>query len=142
MISELYIQRFNNFFADYKCEVDETDYARFELNRNLLCKIAEVENSSLAVYDLNKKEYILADSKFDRKTGYRLNHNFHVNPDYFYELIHPEDFPFVLDTIIKTVKFLNSVPSVEKTEYKLIIDFRKSILNIYRKPRISLIKYK
>lgn len=124
MISELYIQRFNSFFSDYTCEVNETDYARFELNRNLLIKIAEVENSSLAVYDLNKKEYILADSKFDRKTGYRLNHDFHVNPDYFYELMHPEDFPFVLDTIIKTVKFLNSVPPVEKTEYKLIIDFR------------------
>lgn len=44
MISELYIQRFNNFFSDYKCEVNETDYARFELNRNLLIKIAEVEH--------------------------------------------------------------------------------------------------
>ncbi len=124
MNSDLYIQRFNNFFSDYKCAVDETDYARFELNRNLLLKIAQVENSSLAVYDLNKKQYVLADSKFDRKTGYRLNHDFHVNPDYFYELMHPEDFPFVLDTIIKTLEFLNSVSPVEKTEYKLIIDFR------------------
>ena len=124
MNSGLYLQRFNNFFSDYKCEVDETDYARFELNRNLLIKIAEVENSSLAVYDLNRKQYILADSKFDRKTGYRLNHDFHVNPDYFYELMHPEDFPFVLDTVLKTVKFLNLLPPIEKTEYKLIIDFR------------------
>lgn len=126
MNSRLYLHRFNNFFSDYKCNVDETDYARFEVNKNLLIKIAEVENSSLAVFDLNRKQYILADSKFDRKTGYRLNHDFQVNPDYFYELMHPEDFPFVLDTIIKTVKFLNSIPPAEKTEYKLIIDFRLS----------------
>jgi DNA-binding CsgD family transcriptional regulator len=124
MNPDLHIRRFNNFFADYRCAVDETDYARFELNRNLLIKIAEVENSSLAVYDLHRKQYILADSKFDRKTGYRLNHDFHVNPDYFYELMHPDDFPFVLDTIIKTAEFLNSIPPVEKTAYKLIVDFR------------------
>jgi len=82
------LQRFNDFFSDYKCEVDETDYERFELNRNLLIKIAEVENSSLAVYDLNRKHYILSNSKFDMKAGYRLNHDFHVNPDYFYEKMH------------------------------------------------------
>jgi DNA-binding CsgD family transcriptional regulator len=118
------LQRFNDFFSDYKCEVDEKDYARFELNRNLLIKIAEVENSSLAVYDLNRKHYILSDSKYDVKTGYRLNHDFQVNPDHFYELMHPDDFPLVLDSIIKTIKFLNSLSPVAKTEYKLIIDFR------------------
>jgi DNA-binding CsgD family transcriptional regulator len=124
MNSGTFLQRFNNFFSDYKCEVDETDYERFELNRKLLVKIAEVENSSLAVYDLNRKQYILADSKFDQKTGYRLNHDFHIDPDYFYKLMHPEDFPFVLDTIIKTVNFLNTVPPDEKTKFKLIVDFR------------------
>ncbi len=87
-------------------------------------KIAEVENSSLAVYDLNRKQYIISDSKFDNKTGYQLNHEFHVNPDHFYALMHPEDFPFVLDTITRTVKFLNSLPPEVKTDYKLIIDFR------------------
>lgn len=132
MNSELYYQRFNNFFSDYKCVVDESDYIRFEMSRKLLIKIAEVENSSLAVYDLNKKQYILADSKFDSKTGYRLNHDFQVNPDYFYELMHPDDFPFVLDTVLKTFKYLNSLPPAEKTEYKLILDFRlKNSRGIY-----------
>ncbi|MGE5457245.1 MAG: LuxR C-terminal-related transcriptional regulator [Methanococcaceae archaeon] len=124
MNSELYLQRFNNIFSDYKCVVEESDYSQFELNRKLLVKIAEVENSSLAVYDLNKKQYILADSKFDKKTGYRLNHDFHVNPDYFYGLMHPDDFPVVLNTIIRTITYLNSLPPAEKTEYKLILDFR------------------
>jgi DNA-binding CsgD family transcriptional regulator len=125
----LYLKKFNDLIAGHKCTVDEEDYERFQLNRNLLVKIAKVENSSLAVYDLNKKQYILSDSKFDSKTGYRLNHDYKVNPDHFYEMMHPDDFPFVLNTVIKTLYFLNELPSHEKTDYKLIVDFRLSDKN-------------
>ena len=38
--------------------------------------------------------------------------------------MHPDDFPFVLDTILRTFKYLNSLPPSEKSDYKLILDFR------------------
>lgn len=119
-----YLKKFNELIAGHLCSVDDEDYERFRYNRDLLILIAKVENSSLAVYDLNKKQYLLSDSKFDSKTGYRLNHDFKVNPDHFYEKMHPKDFPFVLDTIIRTINFVNDLPPAEKTDYKLIVDFR------------------
>lgn len=125
----LFLKKFNSLIEGYKCTPDEEDYKRFQLNKNLLIKIAKVENSSLAVFDLNKKQYILSDSKFDNKTGYRLNYDYKVDPDHFYKTMHPDDFPFVLDTIIKTLYFLNELPSNEKTDYKLIVDFRLSDKN-------------
>jgi DNA-binding CsgD family transcriptional regulator len=38
--------------------------------------------------------------------------------------MHPEDFPFILDTVIKTFNFLDQLPAEEKTDYKLIVDYR------------------
>lgn len=118
------LEKFNKLVDNYKCVVEEEDYEKFQLNRNLLLKIAKVENSSLTVFDLNRKQYILSDSKFESKTGYSLNHEYKVNPDHFYEMMHPDDFPFVLETVIKTISFLNDLPPQEKTDYKLIVDFR------------------
>jgi len=127
--TEYTLKKFNSVIENYKCIVEDEDYEKFQLNRNLLIKIAKVENSSLTVYDLNRKQYILSDSKFESKTGYSLNHEYKVNPDHFYKMMHPEDFPFVLETTIKTLFFLNDLPAQEKTDYKLIIDFRLSDKN-------------
>lgn len=130
--SDIYLKRFNTLFNSYTCNVDEEDYKRFEINRRLLIKIAEVENSSLAVFDMNKKYYTLLCSKFDKIIGYQLNFDHKVGPDYFYNLMHPDDFLFVIDTIIRCFQFLADIPSSEKTDYKLIVDFRlKNTKGIY-----------
>ncbi|OFX84012.1 MAG: hypothetical protein A2W99_03320 [Bacteroidetes bacterium GWF2_33_16] len=121
---DIYLKKFNDLFNDYKCIVDDTDYKKFEINKRLLEKLAEVENSSLTVFDMNKKHYILLCSKFDKVIGYQLNFDYKVGPEFFYSLMHPDDFPFVIDTIIKTFNFLNQLPAEEKLDYKLIVDFR------------------
>ncbi|HEX2969596.1 MAG TPA: response regulator transcription factor [Bacteroidales bacterium] len=87
-------------------------------------KIAKVENSSLAVFDTDKKHYILSCSKFDKTIGYQLNLDRKAGPEYFYSIMHPSDFPFVIDTVCRTYKFLNGLPPLERTEYKLIVDYR------------------
>jgi DNA-binding CsgD family transcriptional regulator len=38
--------------------------------------------------------------------------------------MHPDDFPFVLDTINQAVRFLQDQPPAEKLNYKLIVDYR------------------
>ena len=43
--------------------------------------------------------------------------NFHVDPDYFYELMHPDDFPFVLDTIIRAFKIKCHIELVEMRHF-------------------------
>lgn len=38
--------------------------------------------------------------------------------------MHPADFPFVIDTVCRTYNFLENLPSAERTDYKLIVDYR------------------
>lgn len=122
--SKTYLKEFHALFGNNSCDVDEEDYRKFESKKQLLEKIAEVENSALSVFDLNKLHYILACSKFDKTLGYKVHYNYKIDPDFFYNSMHPEDFPFVLDTIIKAFQFFQDLPPAEKSKYKLIVDYR------------------
>jgi DNA-binding CsgD family transcriptional regulator len=118
------INRFKEIFYNHQCDVDEKDYLRFESIRKLLLRIAEVENSSVTVYDMNRKHYLVLCSRFDEMIGCQLFHNSQSNPEHLFKLMHPLDIPFVLDTISRTFEFLDGLPANEKTDYKLIVDFR------------------
>jgi len=122
--SKTYLKKFNELFGNYSCDVREEDYENFESKKELLEKIAEVGNSALTVFDINRMHYLLACSRFDEALGYKANYEYRVNPDYIYEQMHPEDFPFVLDTINKAGMFLQDQPPAEKLNYKLILDYR------------------
>jgi DNA-binding CsgD family transcriptional regulator len=130
--SKVYLQQFNNFLENHTCNIGQDDYKRFEDKKLLLKIIAEVENSSLSVFDMHRMHYILLCSKFDKTIGYQLNYDYKVGPDFFFNYMHPDDFPFVLDTINKTFLFLQDLPPAEKTKYKLIVDYRlKNPAGIY-----------
>lgn len=52
------------------CSATQEDYANFEQNKKFLFRIAEVENSSLTVLDLYKKNYLLDCYRFNNIIGY------------------------------------------------------------------------
>lgn len=132
LLSSYNLQDYIEYFENHQCSVDDEDYKRFELQKKLLLKIAQVENSSLAVFDTNKNHYILSCSKFDRKIGYQLNYEKKIAPDFFQNRCHPGDFNFVIDSAYRTYKFLESLPPGERTDYKLIIDYRlRSTSGVY-----------
>lgn len=118
------IKRFNEIVNNHQCEVDRTDYERFELNKGILMRISEVENSSLAVFDMNKKHYLILCSKFDEMIGCTLFNDHYVSPDQMFNLMHPDDIVFVTDAVIRSLDFIDELPPGQKTDYKLILDFR------------------
>jgi DNA-binding CsgD family transcriptional regulator len=118
------INTFKEIFYNHQCEVDENDYRRFESSRKILLRIAEVENSSVTVYDMNRKHYLVLCSRFDEMIGCQLFRDTQSDPGQLFNRMHPDDIPFVLDTIIRTFEFLEGLPPEEKTDYKLIVDFR------------------
>ena len=102
------------------------------LQKQLLLKISKVENSALAVFDTHKNHYILSCSKFDRTVGYQLNYEKKIAPDFFQKCCHPGDFDYVIDTAYRTYRFLESLPAPERTDYKLIVDYRlRSVAGSY-----------
>jgi len=106
------------------CCASEEDYIRFEQNKKFLFRIAEVENSSLTVLDLYKKNYLLVCYRFNNIIGYsRADENI-VYPEKMFELMHPDDILFVLDSSVRSLMYMDSLPAKEKTDYKLITEFR------------------
>lgn len=118
------INAFREIFYNHHCDVDDSDYRKFDAVKKILLRIAEVENSSLTVYDMHRKCYQLLCSRFDEMIGVRLFHDSESNPEQLFNLMHPADLPFVLDTIIRTFQFLDEITPAEKTDFKLIVDFR------------------
>lgn len=122
--SEEILKRYFGIFEGRECMVSSEDYERFENNRRLLMRIAEVENSSLVVIDLAKRNYLLVCSKFNFWEDFGINADTPVLPEKLFQYMHPEDLPFVVDTAVKSFDFIDSLPAGEKTDYKLISDFR------------------
>ena len=117
----------------YYCAVSEDDYEKIESNINLLKRLSAVENNTISVYDMNRKNYLLKSPNFKRTLGY-------INPedienddmDLFHKLIHPDDLYFVLETENKAFAFFGGLLPSEKKNYKLVYDFRvKNTSGIY-----------
>lgn len=125
---------FNNLFEKGECRVSEADYALFELKKKLLFQLSEVENSSMAVFDMNRGQYAFVRSRFDDRLNYPFNDLFKKDPRYFFALMPPPDIRFTLDTTKKAFSFLNQLEKGEIKDYKLIFEFRLSdpAGNLYR----------
>lgn len=93
------VKDFNGFFGKSLCDVSEEDYKLFEYHKNLLIHLSEVENSSMAVYDMSKGGYAFVRSKFDQQLNYPLNEGYQKNPNYFMQLMPSDDLKLTLDTI-------------------------------------------
>lgn len=118
------LERYFSIFANRVCKINSADYDRFEKNRQLLLRIAEVENSSLVVIDMAQRNYILVSSKFNFWPEFNLHTGNPVLPEQLFQYMHPDDLPFVIDTAVNSFDFIDSLPPEEKGNYKLISDFR------------------
>ena len=125
---------FKKLFSARECIVSQADYDTFEHKSNLLKQLAEVENSSMSVFDMKKGEYLFVRSKFDTQLYYPVNDIFKRNPGYFFELMPEPDLVFALDTTVKAFHFLQELDRNHLKEYKLVFEFRLSdpAGNLYR----------
>ncbi|MBN2348521.1 MAG: response regulator transcription factor [Bacteroidales bacterium] len=128
------INDFKKIFSARECLVFQADYDEFVHKRHLLKQLAEVENSSMSVFDMNKGEYTFVRSKFDSHLFYPVNDIFKREPSYFFELMPKPDLVFTLDTTVKAFNFLKQLDKDNLKEYKLVFEFRLSdpAGNLYR----------
>lgn len=117
---------FKTFFNSLSCEVTPEDYKLFEPQKKLLIQLSEVENSSMAVYDIFKGEYGFVRSKFDKLLNYPANEIFKKAPFYFMQFMPLNDLNFTLDTVKKTFDYLLQTDRCKLKDYKLIFEYRMS----------------
>ncbi|NOQ27311.1 MAG: hypothetical protein GQ564_18270 [Bacteroidales bacterium] len=107
-----------------KFDVSESDYTEFENRISLLERLAEVQNSSVLVFDFYKRDYAFKRIHYSEQIGHESQKADELGLGYFVSRIHPEDFPILVDTYQKALVFLDSLPEKEKKDYKLIYNFR------------------
>lgn len=100
------------------------DYETVENSISLLERMAEVENSSIAVFDLYKKEFVSIRSKYRDQVKVDMEGAKSYGPAYYISMMHPDDASIVLDTYKKVFEFSFNLPVDEKKDYKTIFNFR------------------
>jgi len=100
------------------------DYSTVQNSIALLERMAEVENSSIAVFDLFKKEFVTIRSKYREYVNADTEAVQKYGPAYYISIMHPDDAPVVLDTYRKVFEFSFKLPVEERKDYKTIFNFR------------------
>lgn len=90
----------------------------------MLERLDQVEGSSVALLDLRTFGYRFLTRSF-RIISALSRDSLGEDPQrFFFSLIHPDDLEPVLETTLRTFRFLDSVPARTRGEYRLCFDFR------------------
>ncbi|MFA6126312.1 MAG: helix-turn-helix transcriptional regulator [Bacteroidales bacterium] len=103
---------------------ESPDYSGFQTHIDMLERMADVENSSIAIVDLYKKKFVSIKPKFSNLIAFDLNQAFANGPAYYISFMHPDDIPMVLDTYRRLWDFSLALPIAERKDYKTIFNFR------------------
>ncbi|MFH1000228.1 MAG: LuxR family transcriptional regulator, partial [Bacteroidota bacterium] len=121
---EQFYQEYFEVLESQKFQEQDLDYKIVDKHIEFLKQLDLIENSSISVFDLNKKEHIFVSSNFSKMLGYNLDEVEEQGSGYFNSKVHPEDFLFNLKNGIKLLKFSFLIPLNERKDYKLISDYR------------------
>ena len=123
-LEELIAERLQNVNT-HKCEITDEDYQKLIPKIELLKRLSAIENSIFAIYDMSKREYLLKSKEQVRLFGLADDDKKENGEGaIYYQKIHPDDLPFVLETENMTYQFFSKLPTTEKKNYKLVYDFR------------------
>lgn len=115
---------FEQRLTDVQFEVMEEDYSMFNKQITYFETIAQVQNSSVIVFDFFKRNYTFKHIHFAEEFGHNAELADKQGLAYYVSQVHPNDFPFILDTYIKALTFISDLPPEEKKNYKLCYNFR------------------
>jgi DNA-binding CsgD family transcriptional regulator len=111
--------------ASLACEVTDDDYRAVAPRVESLREMARIENRSVSLYDVNRKEFLLKVDAHIALLGYGSADAPDINDvSRYHAMIHPDDRAFLYDSEIKMYEFLRAMPGAEKKNYKLVYDYR------------------
>ena len=103
---------------------EELDYTILEQHKPILQKLAQIGNSSITVFDCYQKKHVFNSFNIGEMLGYRVQ-EVEAFGEYFLDSkIHPDDFSTLMKNGTILLKFFQNIPTDEKTNYKLVSEFR------------------
>lgn len=118
--------RFKQLLDNQTISPEDIDYSILNYHLKLLEHIALVENSSLTIYDIFQKRYVFVRNRFKELIDYDEKVATEEGYPFFFRLMHSDDIPFVLDTCIRAIEFMQKIPNEQRKDFKTIFEFRLS----------------
>lgn len=103
---------------------EDLDLGALARHLPVLERLDAVDSSSVAVYDFSTGSYAFLTSSFRFLLGQDREEAKREGPEYFYSSMHPEDLPFVLDTVTRAMVFLDGQEAGRRRDFKLSFDYR------------------
>lgn len=119
-IQEVFIK----FLSEFKYDEKDLDYNVIPHYIKTLQSMAQVSNSGVHVFDLNKKESVFYSSNFGNLLGYHPSDYEHKNYQFFESKMHPDERLQLAINGISLLKMFNAFSMDEKLNYKVIDEYR------------------
>jgi len=121
---DVLMQEYNKVLDSQLFNPECLDYSKLENHISFLTRLDVIENSSISVFDLFRKEHVYISGKFATMLGYNQEEIKQKGNAFFDTKIHPTDFYFLMKNGIELLKLAFNVPVSKRKDYKLISDYR------------------
>lgn len=122
-ISKLYHDYFG-LLDQQQFDVNALDYEVLDRHILFLKQMDAIDNSSISVFDLYKKQHVFVSENYSKMLGYDLSKASEQGNAFFDAKVHPADFIHNMKLGIELIKLTFQVPISERKDYKLVLDYR------------------
>ena len=122
-IQKLY-QEYYELLNRQEFEEESLDYDLLDSHISFLKQMDAIDNSSISVFDMNKKEHIFVSNNYSKMLGYDLAEVAEQGNAFFDSKVHPEDFLVNLKSGIELIRYSFTLPPEEIKDYKLVTEYR------------------
>lgn len=112
------------YMFQFQFDAENIDYTFFERHKIALQVLADISNSGISVFDLNKKQIIFFSTNYGKLLGYHLEEFEDLNYQFFQSKIHPDDQHELALNGLSSLKMFNAFSSDEKLNHKVVYEYR------------------
>lgn len=115
---------FFKFLLRYQFREEDLDYAALEKHKAALQILADIGNSGVNLFDINKRETIFFSSNFGRQLGYEISDYEKAGQEFFIHKIHPDDLLKLSISSVSIFKIFDALSNEDKLNHKVIKEYR------------------
>lgn len=112
------------YMFQFQFDPENIDYTFFERHKIALQVLADISNSGISVFDLNRKQIIFFSTNYGKLLGYHLEEFEDLNYQFFQSKIHPDDQHELALNGLSSLKMFNAFSSDEKLNHKVVYEYR------------------
>lgn len=113
-----------NYMFQLQFDPTHLDYQKLEQHKLVVDTLAELSNSSVQIFDLNKKTIVFFSQNYAKLLGYSRAAFETLNYAFFETKIHPDDKPELATYGLTSLKLFKEFSSDEKLNHKVVYEFR------------------